>query len=255
MRTSLIGGVRFALGLAVLIAATATVRAQEQGKHGFLDRVYKDPQGNEHKYVLFVPHDYKGDKPFPLILFLHGAGETEGGKKTPVEVGIGPAIKKLGEKEFPFFVLFPQAKAGGQVGGRWRGDGDNAKRGLAMMDEIQKNYQIDAKRIYLTGLSMGGMGTWSLAAHYPEKWAAIVPICGRGDPQTAAKFKHIPCWCFHGDADKTVPVEGSRQMIAALKAAGGQPKYDEYPGVGHNSWDRAYGTKELYTWLLQQSLK
>ena len=102
---------------------------------------------------------------------------------------------------------------------------------------------------------MGGFGTWSLAARYPEKWAAIVPICGGGDPKEADKIKDIPCWCFHGDADTAVKVESSRKMIAALKEAGGKPKYDEYAGVGHNSWDKAYGTKELYEWLLMQKLK
>jgi predicted peptidase len=102
---------------------------------------------------------------------------------------------------------------------------------------------------------MGGAGTWSLAVKYPDKWAAIVPICGRGDPKQAEKIKHIPCWCFHGDADKAVKVEYSREMIKALKEAGGSPKYTEYPGVGHNSWDRAYGTRELYDWLLAQKLK
>jgi predicted peptidase len=109
--------------------------------------------------------------------------------------------------------------------------------------------------MYLTGLSMGGFGTWSLAAQYPDRWAAIVPICGGGNPADADKIKHIPCWCFHGDADKAVKVERSREMIEALKKAGGQPRYDEYPGVGHNSWDRAYGTADLYQWLLMQQLK
>jgi predicted peptidase len=102
---------------------------------------------------------------------------------------------------------------------------------------------------------MGGMGTWSLAVAYPDRWAAIVPICGRGDPSAAEKIKHLPCWCFHGDADKAVPVSGSRDMIEALRKAGGSPKYTEYPGVGHNCWDRAYNTDELYQWLLEHKRK
>ena len=99
---------------------------------------------------------------------------------------------------------------------------------------MQKEYKIDDKRIYLTGLSMGGFGTWSLAAKYPDRWAAIVPFCGGGDPAKAKEIKDIPCWCFHGDADQAVPVRASREMVEALKAAGGKPKYTEYPGVGHN---------------------
>jgi predicted peptidase len=98
---------------------------------------------------------------------------------------------------------------------------------------------------------MGGFGTWSLAAAQPDMWAAIVPICGGGSPADAEKIKNIPCWCFHGDADTSVPVQRSRDMIEALKKAGAEPKYTEYPKVGHNSWDKAYGTEELYHWLLE----
>jgi predicted peptidase len=223
-------------------------RSADEAKTGFLTRVHKDADGKESKYVLFVPHDYKGDKPYPIILFLHGAGERAGGKKQPVEVGIGSAIKKH-EKDFPFLVVIPQAEK------TWQATSADAKRALAMLGEVGKEYKVDPKRVYLTGLSMGGFGTWSLAVAHPDKWAAIVPICGSGDTKQAAKIKDIPCWCFHGDADKSVKVEGSRSMIAALKEAGGSPKYTEYPGVGHNSWDRAYGTKKLYEWLLQQHKK
>ncbi len=226
----------------------ASARADEKTKTGFLTRVHKDADGKEAKYVLFVPHDYKGDKKYPVILFLHGAGERSGGKKQPVEVGIGPAIKKH-EKSFPFLVVIPQAAK------TWQAKSADAERALAMLAEVEKDYKVDPKRVYLSGLSMGGFGTWSLAIAHPEKWAAIVPVCGRGDTKQAAKIKDIPCWCFHGDADTAVKVEGSRSMIAALKEAGGSPKYTEYPGVGHNSWDRAYATKELYEWLLQQHKK
>jgi predicted peptidase len=137
----------------------------------------------------------------------------------------------------------------------WQSGSPDAQRALAILAEVEKDYKVDAKREYLSGLSMGGMGTWSLAIAHPNKWAAIVPICGRGDVKQAARIKDIPCWCFHGDADQAVKVEGSRQMIAALKEAGGTPKYTEYPGVGHNSWDRAYDTEELYEWLQNQHKK
>jgi predicted peptidase len=102
---------------------------------------------------------------------------------------------------------------------------------------------------------MGGYGTWSIAAKYPDRWAAIVPICGGGDPKNAEAICKIPCWCFHGDKDTAVKVERSREMIEALKKAGGEPKYTEYPGIGHNSWDKAYDTDELYVWLSKQSKK
>jgi predicted peptidase len=241
-----------ALAACLLVATNvAAARADDKPKTGFLDRVYKDADGKEIKYVLFVPHDYKGDKAYPLILFLHGAGETFDGKNEgkQAKVGIGKAVEKE-EKSFPAFVLMPQAQKRS-----WKADGEDAQRALDILGAIQKEYKIDDKRLYLTGLSMGGFGTWSLAAKYPDKWAAIVPICGGGEPKDAEKIKDIPCWVFHGDADTAVKVDRSRDMVKALKDAGGKPKYDEYPGVGHNSWDKAYGTKELYDWLFMQQKK
>jgi predicted peptidase len=218
-------------------------------KTGFVNKVFKNADGHDSPYVVFVPHGYDGTKPYPVLLFLHGAGETKGGSKQPVEVGIGPAIKKR-EKTFPFITIIPQAETRG-----WGAASENGKRALAMLDEVCKEFKTDPKRIYLTGLSMGGMGTWSMAIANPDKWAAIAPICGRGDVKQAEKIKDLPCWCFHGDKDTSVPVAGSRDMIAAIKKAGGDPKYTEYPGVGHNSWDKAYGTDELYEWMLKQSKK
>jgi predicted peptidase len=248
-----------ALAAGSLLVLGSAVADDKADKHGFVDRTFKGNDGKEAKYVLFVPQSYKGDKDYPIILFLHGAGEREGGKKGPVEVGIGPAIKKYGEKDFPFFVVFPQCAAG--KGHNWQADGEDAQRALAMLEDVMKTYKIDRKRVYLTGLSMGGMGTWSLAVKYPDRWAAIVPICGRADAkfgelsEQARTIKDLPCWCFHGDADTAVPVQGSRDMIKAIKDAGGKPEYTEYPKVGHNSWDEAYGTKKLYEWLLSHKLK
>jgi predicted peptidase len=230
-------------------AATILARSQDgtfSFATGFLDKMHKDADGTEHKYVVFIPHDYKADKEYPVILFLHGSGETKGDKggKMPVEVGIGTAIKKR-EKTFPFIVVIPQSEKR-----TWKADSADAQRALAMLDETCKTHKTDKHRIYLTGLSMGGSGTWSLAAKYPDKWAAIVPICGRGDPKDSAKIKDLPCWCFFGDADPSI--KAGRETIEALKNAGGKPKYTEYPGVGHNSWDKAYATDDLYTWLLEQ---
>jgi predicted peptidase len=224
-------------------------RAADKDEHGFLDRVFKDADGTEAKYVLFVPHDYKGKKAFPTILFLHGAGETGTDGQKQARTGLGNAIRKQ-EQTFGFIAIFPQSQKR-----TWQADSDDGQRAMKILAQVQKTYKVDAKRLYLTGLSMGGFGTWSLAVRYPTKWAAIVPVCGGGDPSQAATIKHIPCWCFHGDADMAVKVDKSREMIKALKAAGGKPKYDEYPGVGHNSWDKAYGNPELYDWLLKQKLK
>lgn len=225
----------------------AQARAADK-ERGFLDRVFSGAKGDKSKYVLFVPHDYQDDKAFPLILFLHGAGETGTDGMKQAQVGLGPAIEKR-QKTFGFIAVLPQSQQR-----TWQADTEDSQRALAILAQVQKTYNVDSKRIYLTGISMGGYGTWSLAAKYSERWAAIAPICGGGDPKDAARIKGIPCWCFHGDADEAVPVQESREMIEALKKAGGKPKYDEYANVGHNSWDRAYGNEELYRWFLQQKL-
>jgi predicted peptidase len=239
------------LGAAMLGTPSALLQAQE-GKTGFLSKVHKGKDGDS-KYVVFVPHAYTGEKEFPLILFLHGAGERGDDGQAPVKQGIanGGIKFKNNEKNFPFFVIFPQCK----VKGNWKAGSPDAERALDILAEVQKAYKIDEKRLYLTGLSMGGSGTWSLAAAYPNKWAAIAPICGGGDPATADKIKHIPCWCFCGDRDAAKLVDANRAMIKALKGAGGDPRYTELPFVGHNSWDCAYVTPELYAWFLKQSIK
>jgi predicted peptidase len=237
------------VALAAVFLLLVPAMAQKKSQTGFVDKTFKNADGSESPYVVFVPPSYDGSTAVPVVLFLHGAGETKGGKKMPAEVGIGPAIKKR-EKTFPALVVIPQSEKR-----TWKADSDDGKRAMAILEAVTKEYKTDPDRTYLTGLSMGGFGTWSLAAAHPDKWAAIAPICGGGDPKTAEKFKDLPCWCFHGDADPTVKVDQSRRMIDALKAAGGKPKYTEYPGVGHNSWDKAYGDDELYEWLFKQQRK
>jgi predicted peptidase len=238
----------------LFVLLPAVVLAEDKPATGFVDKKFKNADGSESPYVVFVPKDYDGTKEYPVILFLHGAGETKNptakkeGKK-PVEVGIGPAIKKR-EKDFPFIVVIPRAEGFG-----WGAGSANAKRALAMLDEMMKEYKVDPERQYLSGLSMGGMGTWSIAAAHPDRWAAIVPICGPGDAKTAEKIKDIPTWGFVGDKDSEKIVSGMKGMIEALEKAGAKPKYTVYPGVGHNSWDAAYGTDELYKWLLEQKKK
>ncbi len=237
---------------------------------GFVNKVYKNADGHESPYVLFVPHGYNGTKPVPVILFLHGLGETKFANppklpagvpsKTPVEVGIGPHIKAR-EKSFPALVIIPRAEEPG-----WSADNENGKRAMAMLDGVMKEYKVDPQKVYLSGLSMGGFGTWNLAVAHPDRWAAIVPVCGglrfpskkdagaKGPSldEVAAKIKDIPCWCWHGGADGVVRPEQSRELMAALKKAGGNPRYTELAHVGHNSWDSCYATDDLYSWLFRQ---
>jgi predicted peptidase len=233
--------------IATLLAAASVVRAEM--KPGFHERIHKDADGKEAKYVLFVPHEYDGKKAVPVILFLHGAGETGTDGQKQARVGLGKFVRAH-EKTFPFIVIFPQSQKRS-----WGADSDDGKRALAILDEVQKDFTTDPKRLYLTGLSMGGFGTWSMAAKYPDKWSAIVPICGGGNTKSGDKIKDIPCWCFHGADDPRVNVAKSREMIDAMKAAGGHPKYTEFPGVKHESWDKAYATPGLFVWMLEQKLK
>jgi len=192
-------------------------------------------------YLLYLPPGYdKADKPFPLILFLHGAGE-RGDDLAQVKKH-GPPKIVARKKDFPFIVVSPQAPARGG----WRTD-----RLLALLDDVEKQYKVDKDRVYLTGLSMGGYGTWRLAAEAPERFAAIAPICGGGDPKTAEKLKGLPIWVFHGAKDRAVPLKRSEDMVAALKKAGHEVKFTVYPDAGHDSWTATYDNPELYKWFLE----
>jgi predicted esterase len=216
-------------------------------KHtGFLQRVHRDGDGREWKYTLFVPAEYKGDRPYPLLVYLHGYGArgVDGSKSTTD--GPGPFIKER-EKTFDMLALFPQSETG-----FWEAATADGQRAMAILEEVIREYAVDRQRLYLTGTSRGGFGVWSLAARYPWKWAAIVPICGGGDPASAAAIKHLPCWCFHGARDNVIKVGQSRRMIQALQATGASPRYTEYRDVGHGCWGRAYATSELWEWLRRQ---
>jgi predicted peptidase len=245
---------RLLAALVFLLVATAATRAAAP-ERGFLQRTLKGADGQEAKYAVFVPHNYKPGTPVPVILFLHGAGQAGTDGLRPTRVGLGRAIRAR-EESFPFLAVFPQAqKRVWTLYQTWFPGHAEGDRALAILAEVQTQFTTDPKRVYLAGLSMGGFGVWQMAAKYPDRWAALVPVCGGGDPATAAAVKHIPCWCFHGDADPVVPVSLSRTMVEALRKAGGEPRYDEFPGVGHRSWDKAFATDGLYEWLLQQKLK
>jgi predicted peptidase len=222
---------------------------------GFQTRLFRGADGQATNYTLFVPHGYDPDRPVPVILFLHGAGEAGTDREKPTQVGLGPAVRAR-EGTFPFLVVFPQATDRVPAShGSWRPGQPDAERALAILDEVCRDYRTDPNRVYLTGVSVGGTGVWQLAAAYPDRWAAIVPVCGQGPVAKADALKDLPCWCFHGTDDGNVPVERSREMVAALRRAGGSPRYTEYPGVSHTSWEKAYETDELYEWLLGQARK
>ncbi len=210
---------------------------------------YTIPPGknNTIDYLLYLPENYnKSNKKWPLILFLHGAGER--GNALELVAKHGPP-KFAGEKgkSLPFIVVSPQCPQG-----KWWSDRQQLTRLLALLDDVEKNYRVDKKRIYLTGLSMGGYGTWHLAAAAPERFAAIAPICGGGNPHDAEKLASLPIWAFHGAHDQAVPLAQSKRMVDAVKKQGGKPKFTVYPEAGHDSWSASYNNPELYRWFLSQ---
>ncbi len=195
-------------------------------------------------YLLFLPQRYgiEPSKKWPFILFLHGAGE-RGDDLEQVKVhGIPKIVEK--QPDFPFVCVSPQCPEETV----WM---EHHLALKALLGGVFSTYAVDLERVYLTGLSMGGYGTWSLALACPQTFAAIVPICGGGMPQWVANLKDVPVWAFHGADDPIVPVEQSQSMVNALRASGGNARFTIYPGVGHDSWTQTYDNPELYEWLLQ----
>jgi predicted peptidase len=186
----------------------------------------------ELRYWLYLPKEYTRKDPWPLLLFLHGAGER--GDDLEVVKKHGPPKKIAAGEQFPFIVVSPQCPKDD----RWQPAALSE-----LLDDLAKNYKVDQDRIYVTGLSM---------AHSPGRFAAIVPICGGGDPERAKDISHIPVWVFHGAKDTAVSLKRSEDMVEALKAAGGSPKFTVYPEAGHDSWTESYNNPDLYKWLLQQ---
>jgi predicted peptidase len=227
------------VALAVVLAPLVTKAADEQA--GQQAKVLEKQITVRLNYLLFLPEGYsaEGDKKWPLMLFLHGAGE-RGSDINKVKVHGPPKIVER-RKDFPFIVISPQCPANSW----WR-----PYELMALLDEIEGKYNVDKDRVYLTGLSMGGFGTWDLASQYPQHFAAIAPICGGGNPAQARRLKDLPAWVFHGDADRVVPVALSDEMVEALKKAGADVKYTRYEGIDHDSWTKSYANEELYQWML-----
>jgi predicted peptidase len=199
-------------------------------------------------YLLFLPEGYDAAKKWPLILFLHGAGER--GTNLAIVAKHGPPKIDTSATNFPFIVVSPQCPEG-KI---WSND-----LLLALLDEVERKYAVDTRRVYLTGLSMGGFGTWSLGLSHPERFAAIAPICGGGEIITPlladkAKLASLPVWAFHGAKDPVVPVEESQHMVDYLKKHGAREvKLTIYPEAQHDSWTQTYANPELFSWFLQHS--
>lgn len=234
------------LGFAVV---AGRAHAADDGKRGFIEKVFKDDTG-EHKYVVFVPPSYSPIKSSPVILFLHGAGERGTDGRAHLNIGLG-AMVKARESTFPAIVVFPQCEnSRGRVLQGWLAGTDDADRALKILEQVEQDYRTDPKRRILTGWSMGGFGAWSIAAADPSRWSALAPIAGGGQAEWAEKLKDLPIWAWHGDDDHAVLVNRSREMIEALKAAGASPRYNEIVGGDHNSWNVAFADDRLIAWML-----
>lgn len=192
-------------------------------------------------YLLYAP-DGDPDKKVPLVLFLHGSGE-RGDNLTHVgDEGLAEILSNLPEAAI---VVVPQCSEDT----RWT---DHLEVLEAILDEVIAGHPADSSRIYLTGLSLGGQGAWFLAARAPERFAALVPVCGRSNPEAAERLRGLPTWVFHGADDDVVPSNESEKMVQALRAAGGDVRLSIYPDTGHDSWTTTYSDPELYRWLFAQ---
>jgi predicted peptidase len=260
------GGKLIMLSLLTVLTFAPAARSRNV-ETGFLNRAVK-MGASSYGYQVYVPSNWTKKKKWPVILFLHGAGERGDDGLIQTQVGIGSAIRLRADR-VPAVVVFPQCPKD-----RWWAEAEMQAQAIKALDQTIKEFNGDTARVYLTGLSMGGQGTWVMASNNPGKFAAIAPVCGltrtppgygltRSDSEAgaaadryqafAAKIGKTPVWAFHGDADPVVPVSESRKMVEALKAAS-DVRYTEYPGVGHNSWDKAYAEPEFFSWLLSQRL-
>ena len=240
---------QFAKFLSVLLLAftwTGRARAEDPqaGKQVAQQLTTKNDAGEEttYRYWLYLPKNHDGKTKLPVLLFLHGSGER--GDNLDVVKKHGPPKLVEGQKDWQFITISPQCPSDK----RW-----NAAALTKLVDHVAASQQGDEKRLYVTGLSMGGSGTWSIIAANPDKFAAAVPMCGRGDAAAADKLVKLPIWVVHGAKDTGSPVALSQSMVDAIKAAGGEKvKLTIDPDAGHDCWTKAYGDPALYTWLLEQ---
>jgi predicted peptidase len=252
----------------IVIISLFSVTAGEKSSE-YLKKEFQGESGEILPYRILYPQNYNPDQKYPLLLFLHGAGERGNDNEKQLVHGSAMFLDPLNRRNYPAFVVFPQCPEN-----EWwihasllqtlRTDGDldhsdvfpasePMKLVMGLLDELLAELNIDDSRLYVMGLSMGGFGTFDLLSRRPEWFAAAVPICGGGDSGKAKKFApHTSLWVFHGDEDEVVPAELSRIMVKAIEEAGGDVKYTEYKGVGHNSWDPAFAEEDLLPWIFNK---
>ena len=249
------------ISLSLLVVFALFAPFVSRAAEAYEARTFAGEGGGQMGYRLLTPRNYDAKKKYPLVLFLHGAGERGTDNAAQLKHGAPLFLKPEAREKFPCFVIAPQCppeQTWSAVQG-WTGPNPYEetptapmKSVLGVLEAVLKEFAIDRDRLYLTGLSMGGYGTWDLLTRQPQRWAAAAPVCGGGDVARIAPAKGVALWAFHGVNDATVPPIRSREMMGALEAAGGRPLYSEYPYVAHNSWTTAYGEPELLPWMFAQ---
>jgi predicted peptidase len=242
------------LALAVLVVFNALPCAAQNVIDGFVARVYR--HGSQSMpYRLFVPPDYKSDLPYPLVLWLHGAGGAGGDNRAQIRadqtLGTHTWTKPQSQAKHPAFVLVPQSPTNWVSSGLDRLSPEMSLV-LSILDTVRAEFNVDADRLYVAGQSDGGMGTWNVIIQRPNLFAAAIALCGGGDASRISAIVNMPIWAFHGSRDKVISVAESRRMINALRRAGGHPRYTEYPNVGHDVWTHAFAEPDLVDWLFAQ---
>ena len=231
------------IGLSLLPYASVQSAEPAPGKQ--VEQSFKSTDSAEVPYLLYLPESYKTDAALPLMLFLHGRGESDGPLSVVAKWG-PPLLVSRGEK-LPYILLSPQCPKEDN----WSSATQQARL-LELLDSIVNKFGANKNRIYLTGLSMGGSGSWRMAANHPERFAAVVPICGRGALTDADKLKSLPIWFFCGDQDGVF--KSNDELVQAIKNAGSQSiRFTSLENIGHNSWSAAYATPDLYQWLDRQT--
>lgn len=224
-------------------------------------RVFRDGGGAELRYRWHAPADAGAGGRLPLVLFLHGAGERGDDNHAQLKHGVEDILAWSRDNGEPCLLVAPQCPAESSWAAFDRGTRDlqgdaeptpAMRLVIGLLDELLRDQPVDPRRVYVTGLSMGGFGTWFLLARIPERIAAAVPICGGGDPSTAGRFKQVPVWAFHGARDPVVPPETTRRMIEALRREGALPGSTEYPDAGHDSWTATYRDGQVLRWIFSQ---
>jgi predicted peptidase len=255
--------------LAALLALVVGAEGNMAEKGGvFEKRTFTGASGKELLYRLLKPDNYdpSGTTAYPLVIFLHGAGERGNDNELQLAEGVKEFAKAETRKKHPCFVIAPQCPLNKSWGTIRKPEGhltllktkeptEATGLTLELAEALPKEFRIDPKRIYITGLSMGGFGTWDVLARHPDRFAAAIPICGGGIEDTAPAFAKVPIWVFHGTIDPEVEVELSRKMVEALRKAGGKPGFTEYPDAEHDSWTRTYRNPDVLDWLFAQKKK